>query len=88
MVTLHHAGDFCRHIFSEIPSPMVINETCQHSDSWGLTVLQRVKYVAMTELKIKRYYYNQQKMVNVYVDLRIAYIYINSANVYLSIQIF
>ena len=28
MVTLHHAGDFCRHIFSESPYPKVINEIC------------------------------------------------------------
>ena len=49
----------------------------EHSGRWGFTSLQWVKYVTMTEFKIKVYYYNQQKMVNVYVDLRIAYIYIN-----------
>ena len=42
----------------------------------------------MTEFKIKGYYYNQQKMVNVYVDLRTASRNINRANVYLSNQIF
>ena len=88
MATLHHAGDFCRHIFSESPYPKVINETCNLSGRWGFTVLQRVKYVTMAEFKIKGYYYNQQKMVNVYVDLRIAYMYINRANVYHSNQIF
>ena len=88
MVALHHARDFCRHTFSESPYPKVINETCYHSGGWGFTVLQRVKYVTLTEFNIKRYYYNQQKMVNVYVDLRIAYIYINRTNVYLSNKYF
>ena len=60
----------------------------KHVSTLAVGVLQWVKYVTMTEFKIKGYYYNQQKLVNVYVDLRIAYIYINRANVYLSNQIF
>ena len=45
MVKVHHAGDFCRHIFSDSQYPKLLNATCKHSGCGGSIVSGRVKYV-------------------------------------------
>ena len=45
IVKVHHAGDFCRHIFSEIHYPKLLIATCLQSECGGFIDSRHVIYV-------------------------------------------
>ena len=45
MVRVHHARNFCRHIFSDSKYPKPLNASCKHSVCGGFIVSECVTYV-------------------------------------------
>ena len=44
MAKVHHTGDFCRLIFSDMQYLKLLNPTCKHSGCGGFIVSEGVKY--------------------------------------------